>query len=62
MPDDYKERFLKIYANIPLSVREEIIMVIDGKPITWNVAYIEIKNDTKDSERILKSLAELELI
>jgi hypothetical protein len=59
---DSKERFLKVYANIPIKVREEIILVLDGKPITWNVAYVEVKGDTADAERILKSLGDLGLI
>jgi len=57
-----KEQFLKVYANIPLKVREEIILVLDGEPITWNAAYIEVKNDTANSEKILKSLVEMGLI
>ncbi|MDE1767103.1 MAG: hypothetical protein KGI27_12655 [Thaumarchaeota archaeon] len=61
MPDA-RESFLKIYANIPLKVREEIILVLDGKPITWNAAYVEIKNDTDVAEKILKELVKMELI
>lgn len=57
-----KERFLKIYANLPLGVREEIILVLEGKPITWNVAYLEVNNDTKYSKEILKKLEELKII
>lgn len=59
---DLKERFLKVYADIPLKVREEIILVLDGEPITWNAAYIEIKNDTANSDKILSKLTEMELI
>ncbi len=61
MPDA-KERFLKVYANIPLNVREEIILVLDDKPITWNTAYVEVKNDTKNAKRILDALVEMDLI
>ena len=43
-----KERFLKIYANLPVNLRSEIIAVLpDVGPITWNVAYLEISNDTE---------------
>ena len=59
---DIRERFLKIYSNIPLSLRNEIILVLDGEPITWNVAYIEILNKTKNGEKTLNKLEELELI
>lgn len=58
-----KERFLKIYANLPINLRDEIILVITDKgPITWNIAYLEIKQNTKLGEEILKKLAELEII
>lgn len=59
-----KERFLKIYANLPINVREEIIYVVlpEKQPITWNVAYLEVKNNTSLGEDILKRLEELKII
>jgi len=57
-----KEKFLKVYANLPLGVREEIVLVIDGKPITWNAAYLEVNNNTKYSQEILKKLEELKIL
>ena len=58
-----KEKFLKIYANLPLGVRREIIAVLDdGKPVTWDVAFFEIDNDTEMGKIILKKLEKLELI
>lgn len=58
-----REKFLKIYANLPLGVRGEIIAVLDdGKPITWDVAFFEIDNNAELSEVILKKLEKLELI
>lgn len=52
-----KEEFLKIYANIPINLRKEIILVLKGKePITWNVAYLEINQDTQLGKEILKKL------
>ena len=60
---ELKEKFLKIYANLPIHVREEIIYVLEDKgPITWNVAYLEIENNTELGEKILQKLTELELI
>ncbi|VVB61404.1 Uncharacterised protein [uncultured archaeon] len=59
---DIRERFLKIYANIPLNLRKEIILVLDNEPITWNVAYVEVFNKTDKSKKILKKLEELNLI
>lgn len=57
-----KEHFLEIYSNIPLGVRREIILVIDDKPITWNVAYIEVSEDTALGKEILLKLANLGIL
>ena len=62
IPMDLRERFLKIYANIPLNLRKEIILVLDNEPITWNVAYVEVFNKTDKSKEILQKLSELKLI
>jgi len=52
-----REEFKKVYANIPLNLREEIILVLKNRgPITWNVAYLEIEQDTELSKEILKKL------
>lgn len=57
-----KEKFFRIYSNLPLFEREKVILVIDKQPISWNVAYQQIKNDTELSHKILKILEELEII
>ncbi len=57
-----RERFLKIYADIPLNIRKEIVIVLGKEPITWNVAYIEVLNNTEKSMGILKLLEELKII
>lgn len=57
-----KERFLKIYANVPLGVRKEIIVTLDDKPISWDVAFIEVSNNTKVSKIILEKLNKLNII
>lgn len=58
-----KEKFLKIYANLPLNVRDEIVCVLSEKgTVSWNVAYLEVKNDTEYAAEILKKLEELKLI
>jgi len=61
-----REQFFKTYANIPLALRDEIILVVDNngthEPITWNVAYIEIKGGGEKAEDILNGLTVLELI
>ena len=58
-----KENFLKIYANLPLGIRQEIVLVLeDGKPITWNVAFVEIEANTPLSIVILEKLEKLKII
>ena len=75
MPNETKnnrrERFLRVYANLPLNTRREVILILEEKsergdiikqPITWEVAYLEVKNNTPRSEKILEKLDELKLI
>lgn len=59
----YKERFLKIYANLPVNLRSEIIAVVpDVGPLTWNVAYLEIESGTGLGKTILEKLSILKII
>ena len=57
-----KDKFLNIYANLPLALRKETIIVSDKETLTWNVVYVEVFNNTKKSEKILKRLEELRII
>lgn len=59
---DYKSKFLKVYANIPIAMRMEIIAIVDGDPFTWNSAKIEIENDTDLGKNIIKSLINTEIL
>lgn len=63
MEKDKKTRFLEIYSNLPIKLRDEIVLVLSDKgPISWNVAYVEVKNDTKLGKEILTKLEELKII
>lgn len=58
-----KEKFLKTFANLPIALREEIILVLSDKgPITWNSAYFEVINNTPLSKEILERLESLKII
>ena len=57
-----KENFLKIYANLPEPEREQVIVVINDKTYSWNVAYAEISEDTELGKQILKKMQALELL
>lgn len=59
---DKKSQFLKIYANLPLGSRDEIVVVIDNEPLTWNAAKLEIENDTKKGDEILEMLDKLQIL
>lgn len=56
------DKFFKIYSQVPIDERKSVVVVIDGEPISWNLAYQEIKNDTKRGKKILKMLQELDII
>ena len=58
-----KDRFFKVYSNLPLNLRNEVILVLpDLGPITWQVAYLEISNDTEVGRHILTRLIDLNII
>jgi len=57
-----KDRFFKVYSNLPEDVRREVVIFINEKPYTWDVVFIEISNDTELGHRMLKRLTEMELI
>lgn len=59
---DLKETFLNIYNNLPLNVRDEVVLVVNGEAISWKVAKNEIDNNTKLSLEILQKLHELSFI
>jgi hypothetical protein len=57
-----KDKFFKVYVNLPLNLREEVILVLGDEPITWKVAYLEISEETPLGKRILEKLEALEFI
>lgn len=58
-----RESFLKTYANTPINLRDDIILVLKKSgPISWYAAYLEIKNNTDISKEILEGLRQLKLI
>jgi len=61
---DRKQRFLKIYSTLPLGVRKEIIVILDPPigAISWEVANIEVENDTPTATIILEKMEQMQLI
>jgi hypothetical protein len=60
--NDKKQLFLKVYANLPQSSRDEVIVVVEGEPYTWKSARLEIENDTQLGDKIIGILVELGII
>ena len=59
----HKARFLKVYSNLPMNLRNDVVLALEEQgPITWNVAYIEINNETKLGEWMFDKLVKLEII
>ena len=56
------DRFMKVFSSLPLEERNQIIVVIGGQPITWNMAYSEIRHRTKLGDDIQKKLVSLDII
>ena len=60
---DKKQRFYRVFANLPINLREEVVLFVPGKgPITWQVAYLEVDNDTELGQTILEKLSDLNII
>lgn len=62
MENNLKEKFYKVYSNLPLNLRDEIVVVVNSEPITWKVAKLEIDEDTKLAKIILVKLSSLQII
>jgi hypothetical protein len=59
---ELKEKFYKVYSNLPLNLREEVILVVNNEPLSWQVAKLEVDQDTKLSKTILEKLQALKII
>lgn len=58
-----KERFFKVFANLPIKLRDEVVLVLPERgPLTWNVAYIEVNAGTTLGDEIVRKLGELQII
>jgi hypothetical protein len=58
----YLDRFIKVYANLPLEERKLTVMVIDNEPITWQMAKAAMEEDSELGKKIAKRLIELRII
>jgi len=56
------DRFFRVYSGVPTNEKKLPIVVVNDKPINWDLAYEEIKNETELGEKILKILIDLDII
>ena len=64
-PEEYdvlKAKFLKVYANVPMPLREEIIAVVDNEPFTWASARAEIMHDTEKAKKLIIQIRDIGVI
>ena len=58
-----RDAFFRFYANLPIGIRREVILDLPERgPVTWEVAYREINEDTELGKSILQKLIELKFI
>ena len=56
-------RFLTVYANLPIGIRNEIVVVMDKEgPMTWNAAWVEIQSGTELGKEIYTKLTQMGVI
>lgn len=59
----HRDTFFRFYANLPIGVRREVVLDLpDRGPISWEVAYREIKVDSELGKVILQKLIDLGFI
>lgn len=57
-----EKKFVKLYANIPLGAREEIVAIVNEQPLTFYDIYHLIKAKNPMAILALKQMQRLEII
>jgi hypothetical protein len=58
-----KEKFFRVYANLPIGLRDQVVITLpEVGPMSWNAAYVEVNNGTKIGDVIVEKLIELKII
>jgi hypothetical protein len=60
--DSLSTKFQQIYVNLPLNQRQQVVIVIDNEPLSWNAVKIEIDNDTEKGRQALELFTKLKII
>lgn len=56
------EKFITVFNNLPIGERRQVVVFVDNNPITWALAYEQIRFKTELGEKILKKLIKLKII
>jgi len=59
---DASDLFMKLYANLPLQERKQVVLVLENEPISWDVARAEITHNSKKGGLVLSKLLELKIL
>jgi len=57
--EELRTRFLKGYASVPEALREDIVALVDGRPYSWNAAFVEVNGKTALGDKIIRKLEEI---
>ena len=57
-----RSKFSKTFANVPLSLRNEIVAVIDNEAISWSAVNVEVMGKTKKGDKIIVLMDKLGLL
>ena len=60
--DELKAKFLRAYANLPEPERTQVVVIMNEKTYSWDVANNEISGNTELGNKILKKLELLEIL
>ena len=57
-----RSKFLKTFAKVSDSLRNEIIAVVDDESFDWSTANVEVNGKTKKGDQIIRLMDEIGLL
>ena len=58
-----KERFYKVFANVPIPERSSVIYVSqEHGPVSWRIVKLEVDHDTEFGDEALQALDRMGII
>lgn len=62
MEDKKREKFYQVYADLPLGIRDQIVVVVDDEPMTWRALKLEVDNNTQAGKKGIQKLFSLGIL